>query len=262
MTRKIIVTGAAGRMGSTLVRMILASEDLDLAAAIDPHSESLRNLDSLCMVASDLENVIDSLPGAIIIDFTAPAAAMRHAQLAAARSNPIVIGTTGLSEAQKGELKQLAERTPILLSPNMSIGVNVLLEVLPELARMLGKDYDAELSEIHHKHKKDAPSGTALRLAEAVAEGKDVALANVARYHRQGIIGERSADEIGIQSLRGGDVVGVHTVYFMGPGERIEITHHAHSRENFAGGALHAARWLAEQKPGKLWSMGDVLKSQ
>lgn len=134
------------------------------------------------------------------------------------------------------------------MSPNMSVGINVLLDILPKLTAMLGADYDTELMEIHHNLKKDAPSGTALRLAEAVAEGKKTKLEDVACYHREGIIGERPANEIGIQTLRGGDVVGVHTVYYMGAGERIEITHHAHSRENFAGGACAPHAGLQNRK--------------
>jgi len=141
----------------------------------------------------------------------------------------------------------------------MSVGVNVLLELLPKLTEKLGAQYDTEVMEIHHKFKKDAPSGTAERLAQALAQGKGWNLEQTACYSRHGMIGERTDREIGIQTLRGGDVVGLHTVYFFGPGERIEITHQAHSRENFANGALRAARWLVGQKPAKLYSMLDVL---
>lgn len=144
----------------------------------------------------------------------------------------------------------------------MSVGVNVLLELLPELVQMLGPDYDLEMVELHHNRKKDSPSGTALRLAESLASARDWDLKDVACYHREGIIGERPKKEIGVQAIRGGDVVGVHTVYFMGPGERIEVTHHAHSRENFAQGALRAASWLPGQPGGKVYAMGDILKSR
>ena len=142
----------------------------------------------------------------------------------------------------------------------MSLGINVLLRVLPDLVRLLGDDYDLEIMEIHHNRKKDSPSGTALRLAECLAEAKDWDLEDTACYHREGIIGERPKKEIGLQTLRGGDVVGVHTVYCLGPGERIEINHQAHSRENFAQGALRAAARLREQNPGKLYSMVELLK--
>ena len=140
----------------------------------------------------------------------------------------------------------------------MSIGINVLLKVLPELTRLLGEKYDLEMVELHHNRKKDAPSGTALKLAECLAEARDWNLPDVACYHREGIIGARPKEEIGVQSIRGGDVVGVHTVYFMGQGERIEVTHQAHSRENFAQGALRAAQWLARQPAGRLYTMQDM----
>jgi 4-hydroxy-tetrahydrodipicolinate reductase len=171
----------------------------------------------------------------------------------------VVIGTTGFNPGQRGELEEYARAIPLFWSPNMSVGVNVLLKTLPELTRLLGGSYDVDIVELHHNRKKDAPSGTALRLAECVAEAKDWKLAETGCYHREGIIGERPEREIGVQAVRGGDIVGVHTVYFMGLGERIELTHHAHSRENFAQGALRAARWMADAKPGKLYSMLDVL---
>ena len=183
------------------------------------------------------------------------------AQTAADTGNPMVIGTTGLSEGQQEELAAAAARTPLFWAPNMSVGVNVLLELLPQLVRMLGDLYDVELSEIHHKFKKDAPSGTALKLAQVLAEAKGWDLKQVAQYCREGIIGERPKDEIGVQTLRGGDVVGDHTVYFFGPGERIEVTHRAHSRETFAQGALRAAKWIGRQKPGTIYSMADMVLS-
>lgn len=168
----------------------------------------------------------------------------------------------GLHPEQKAELDAIAQNGRVFWSPNMSVGVNVLLELLPELVQMLGPDYDLEMVELHHNRKKDSPSGTALRLAESLASARDWDLKDVACYHREGIIGERPKKEIGVQAIRGGDVVGVHTVYFMGPGERIEVTHHAHSRENFAQGALRAASWLPGQPGGKVYAMGDILKSR
>jgi 4-hydroxy-tetrahydrodipicolinate reductase len=147
----------------------------------------------------------------------------------------------------------------MFLSPNMSVGVNVLLKLLPELARALGDSYDMEILEIHHNKKKDAPSGTALRLAECLAETRGMPPAAAQRHCRDGLVGERPKGELGVQTLRGGDVVGVHTVYFMGPGERVEVTHQAHSRENFASGALFAARRMQGRKPGKLYGMQDLL---
>lgn len=259
MAISIIVMGAAGRMGATLVRLIQQATDLELVAVVEPKTKFLPPLPSNCLISTSLEDIIEKCKGAIIIDFTAPSVTMQNAQLAAKHKNPHIIGTTGISPEEKMELTELAKENRIMLSPNMSVGVNVLLDILPKLTAMLGSDYDTEIMEIHHNLKKDAPSGTALRLAEAVAEGKGKDLADVVCYHREGMIGERPQDEIGIQTLRGGDVVGVHTVYYMGAGERIEITHHAHSRENFAGGALRASRWIANQKAGSLYSMHDVL---
>ena len=167
--------------------------------------------------------------------------------------------TTGLTAGQLEELSELATSIPIFWSPNMSIGVNALVRILPQLERILGAAYDLEITEIHHHHKKDAPSGTAVKLAQVLAQSRGWDLDTVANYGRQGMVGARSAQELGVHALRGGDVVGEHTVYFFGPGERIAVTHQAHSRENFAGGALRAARWLAEQGPGQLYSMNHLL---
>lgn len=260
MSTNLIILGAGGRMGSTLIRLASGSEDLNIVAVVEPKAEFVPHMPKECCVAASLKDCIEKFPHAVVIDFTAKVSTMENAKLAAKYKNPLVIGTTGLSNEEKKQIAEYAKETPIMMSPNMSVGVNVLLDILPKLTAMLGPDYDTDLLEIHHNLKKDAPSGTALRLAEAVAEGKGKKLEDVACYHREGIIGERPKDEIGIQSLRGGDVVGVHTVYYMGAGERIEITHHAHSRENFANGALRAARWLADQKAGKLYSIHDVLK--
>ncbi len=259
MKTSLVIMGAAGRMGSTLVRLTLQAEDLKLHAVVEPHQENLPPLPADCLVAKSLDEIAEKCQGCVIIDFTAPHVSMNIAKLAAKHKMAHVIGTTGINAEEKDELCTLAKETPILLSPNMSVGVNVLLDILPKLTAMLGDEYDTDLMEIHHNLKKDSPSGTALRLAEAVAEGKNKNLADVACYHREGLIGERPKDEIGIQTLRGGDVVGVHTIYYMGAGERIEVTHHAHSRENFAAGALRAARWIQGQSAGELYSMRNVL---
>lgn len=260
MSTNLIILGAGGRMGSTLIRLASNIQDLNVVAIVEPRAEFVPHAPQDCFVACSLKDCIEKFPHAVVIDFTSKTSTMEHAKLAAAYKNPLVIGTTGLSVEEKSQIAEYAKETPIMMSPNMSVGVNVLLDILPKLTAMLGDEYDTDLMEIHHNLKKDAPSGTALRLAEAVAEGKGKKLEDVVCYHREGIIGERPKDEIGIQTLRGGDVVGVHTVYYMGSGERIEITHHAHSRENFANGALRAARWLSTQKAGKLYSMHDVLK--
>jgi 4-hydroxy-tetrahydrodipicolinate reductase len=168
------------------------------------------------------------------------------------------VGTTGLKPAQLAILEEAAKFIPLLQAPNMSVGVNVLLKVLPMLVQMLGPAYDMEMVEIHHNRKKDAPSGTALKLAECMAEARGLVYDEVKRHSRDGIIGERPQDEVGVLAVRGGDVVGDHTAYFFGPGERIEVTHRAHSRETFAQGALRAAKWLSNKQPGKLYGMGDL----
>lgn len=261
MSVSVVVMGASGRMGATIAS--LAQEQGMTLAAVLERPEKVEALARWgCLAGSDPDAVYPQVPGAVIIDFTAPEASLVNARAAVRHGNPIVIGTTGFTAEQKAELDALAEKGRIFWTPNMSVGVSVLLELLPELVEMLGPDYDLEMVELHHNRKKDSPSGTALRLAEALASARDWDLKDVACYHREGIIGERPKKEIGVQAIRGGDVVGVHTVYFMGPGERIEVTHHAHSRENFAQGALRAARWLQDQSAGKVYAMSDILKSR
>lgn len=258
MSIPVIITGAAGRMGATLVRMVREAKDLQLAGVVERKEKLSEVANFGCPAAEDIAALAGKTPGAVIVDFTAPAASLANAEAAVAAGVAHVIGTTGFTPEERNNLEALAGKTPIFWSPNMSVGVNVLLKVLPELTKLLGEDYDIEMTEIHHNKKKDAPSGTAVRLAECLAGAREWPLNECACYHREGIIGERPHKEIGIQTLRGGDVVGVHTVYFMGPGERIELCHQAHSRENFAGGALRAARWLAGKTAGRLYSMQDI----
>lgn len=259
MSTAIIVVGANGRMGRTISALAAADPAYALAGLVDgrEHLAGLAGAD--CPVAATLEEILPQAPGAVIIDFTAPAVSLESARSAVAHSRALVIGTTAFTEEQKGELRRLAAQTPIFWSSNMSIGVNVLLKILPELTRALGESYDIEMVELHHNRKKDAPSGTALSLGECLAEARGWELEDVRCSGRDGIIGERPKAQIGIQAVRGGDVVGVHTVYFMGPGERIEVSHQAHSRETFAQGALRAAAWLAARKPGRLYGMKDML---
>lgn len=260
MSLNIVLTGASGRMGKTLYGLLNSNPDFNVAALVAQASELADVKAATGREAfSSLEKALENVQNPVIIDFTAPSASLSFARVAAQKGAAHLIGTTGLDDAQRAELAELAKKTPILWSPNMSVGVNVLLKVLPELARMLGENYDVEIMEIHHKMKKDSPSGTAVRLGEALAEAKGLNYKDAACYHREGIIGERPKAQIGMQTLRGGDVVGVHTVYFFGPGERIEVNHQAHSRENFANGALRAAKWLAGQKAGKLYSINDML---
>lgn len=259
MSIPVIIMGAKGRMGSTLARLAMESDQFSVSGVVE-RAEYSSGLEVLgCPVAHDLQELLPSCPGATVIDFTAPEVSLSSARKAAKTGNPIVIGTTGLSAAQLAELETLAKDIPIFWSPNMSIGVNALVRVLPMLERILGEAYDMEITEIHHHHKKDAPSGTAVKLAQVLAQSRGWNMDEVGNYGRQGIIGARPEKELGVHALRGGDVVGDHTVYFFGPGERIEVTHRAHSRENFARGALRAATWLSTRKPGPLYSMGQLL---
>lgn len=254
----IIINGARGRMGSTLVSLAQKDPGLNLVAVMEkPGFE--HGLETLGVeVSTDPASLLPKHEGAVVIDFTAPAASVELAKLAAENKASVVIGTTGLDAQEVSELEKYACETPLFWSPNMSVGVNVLLKVLPDLVKYLGDAYDLEVVETHHKMKKDAPSGTALKLAQALADARDWVYDEVKRHSRDGIIGERPKKEIGVQTLRGGDVVGDHTVSFFGPGERIEVTHRAHSRETFASGALRVAKWLYSQKPGKLYTMSDI----
>lgn len=256
----VVIMGAMGRMGATLCRFARAEpERFRLAGALERTgcTAGLAGLD--CAVGDDLATVLDKCPGAVVIDFTAPQASVANAGIAAQKGNPMVIGTTGLTPEQIGALAQAAEKTPIFFAPNMSVGLNVLLTVLPDLVRKLGPAYDLEVMEIHHNKKADAPSGTAIKLGQCLAAARGADYDAVKRHSRDGIIGPRPAGEIGVAALRGGDVVGDHTVYFLGPGERIEVTHRVGNRETFAQGALRAATWVHGQKPGKLYAMADML---
>lgn len=264
MTTRIAVLGASGRMGRAIIRVISETAGAKLAAAVErPGSpEAGKDAGVLAGLAELSVAVSTATPAAgttdIWIDFTSPAATIANVKAAAAAGAGIVIGTTGLSNAQKAEIAELAKTSPVVLAPNMSVGVNVLLKLVADATRSLGEAFDIDIVEAHHKMKRDAPSGTALRLAEAAAEGRGVPLSSVACYERHGDIGPRPAGEIGIQTLRGGDVVGDHTVFFFGPEERIEITHRASSRDAFARGAVRASMWLSARAAG-LYDMRDVL---
>jgi 4-hydroxy-tetrahydrodipicolinate reductase len=241
MTRVIIV-GSKGRMGQTLVKCAPQHPKLEIAALIDKG-----------------DNLAAALPGAdVVIDFSTPATSVETARLCAQHAKALVIGTTGFTDTDTFEITQLKAKIPIVLASNYSTGVNTLFWLTRKAAEILGTDFDLEVLEMHHRLKKDAPSGTAKTLAEILATVRRQKLAEVARHGRAGMVGERTGSEIGVHSIRGGDVVGDHTVIFAGPGERVELTHKASSRETFANGALRAARWLATQKPG-LYDMQDVL---
>ena len=247
-------------MGSTLIRFAKEDPACRIAALMErPERVGELITQTGCLTGSDLDQILPQVKGAVIIDFTSPEASLTTARAAARHGNPQIIGTTGLTPEQRAELEGYAAKTPIFWAPNMSLGVHVLSKILPEVARLLGENYDMEMLEIHHNKKKDAPSGTALRLAEGIAEARGWTLPETACYHREGITGERPHKELGMQTLRGGDVTGIHTAYFFGPGERIEITHQAHSRDNFAQGALQAAKWITGQSAGGLLTMNDML---
>jgi 4-hydroxy-tetrahydrodipicolinate reductase len=268
MTR-VIVAGAAGRMGRRIGYMVHTAGNLELTGGFEQGDSPAIGKDlgeiggygpTGATIASGLEAVIGQAD--VIIDFTFHAATMEFARIAARHGKAMVIGTTGLTPEDLAELKSLAEGNfPCVQAPNMAVGVNVLFKVAKKMAAILGDDYDIEIVEAHHRMKKDAPSGTALKLGEMVAEGVNRDLAEVGIYARHGLIGERTDREIGIQTIRAGDIVGEHTVYFAGAGERLEITHRAHSRDNFAKGAALAAAWVAD-KPNGLYTMFDVLGLQ
>ena len=261
----VVIAGAAGRMGSRLIALLQNDTELRLVAALEGpgHPALLKDAGETAGVGRLNVPITADPEGAlgkdrILIEFSVPDASLAHLRLVARLGGRAVIGTTGFSVAQREEIERLAKDAPVLLSPNMSVAVNVAFRVLADMARMLGDDYDVEITETHHRFKKDAPSGTALRMAEVVAQALGRDLAKTAVYGRHGLPGERTRKEIGIASLRSGDVVGEHTVSFGSLGERLELTHRAHSRDNFALGALRAARFIATARPG-LYSMQDVL---
>ena len=260
---KVVVTGAAGRMGSQIVRLVHAAEDLELGAAVDRPGHGAQDaglVAGLGAIGVPVgEDLATALAGAdVVIDFTSHEASAQNAELCAERGVAIVIGSTGFTPELKARVAAASRKVPIVLSPNMSVAMNVLFELVRDAAKVLGDDFDVEIMEIHHKRKRDAPSGTAVRLGEVAAEALGRDPADALAYTRHGILGERPPWQIGVQTLRGGDVVGEHTVFFCGEGERLELTHRATSREQFARGALRAARWL-HGKPAGLYDMADVL---
>ncbi len=264
---KAVVTGAGGRMGSRIINILSTSEGIRLSAAIERKGHQLIGQDACAAAGLPASGVLtlvtDDLAAAlqandVLIDFTMPEASLGHIRTCADLGKAAVIGSTGFSREQLDEVATYVKKIPCVLSPNMSIGVNLCFKILEEIAGAIGQDYDMEIVEAHHRMKKDAPSGTAMRMAQVLAQAVNRNLDEVGVYARKGLIGERSRKEIGIQTLRGGDIVGDHTVMFAGKGERIEITHRAHSRDTFAAGAVRAAKWVVGKKPG-LYDMQDVL---
>ncbi len=263
MTR-VVVTGASGRMGGHIIRalhadglaLVGATERPGFAAGLDAGAAA--GLPPLGVpVQGELSRALQA--GAdVVVDFTSFEASAAHAAVCAEAGVALVIGSTGFTPEARARVEAAARRVPIVLSPNMSVGVNVLFAMVRRAALALGDAYDVEIVELHHKKKKDAPSGTAMRLAEVAAEALGRDPARDLNFGRHGLVGERPAREIGVQTLRGGDVVGEHTVYFVGEGERLELTHRATSRDQFARGAVRAARWVVGRAPG-LYDMADVL---
>lgn len=242
MTLRIAVAGASGRMGRMLIDAVQAAPDCTLAGTLDIG----------CDIGAALADA------QVLIDFTRPEGTMAHLAVCRERGVKAVIGTTGFSDAQKAEIAAHAKHVALMLSPNMSVGVNVVLRLLDTAARALAQGYDIEIVEAHHRHKVDAPSGTALKMGEVVADALGRDLKQCAVYGREGVTGERDPSTIGFATVRGGDIVGDHTVMFCGTGERIEVAHKSSSRATYAQGALRAARFLAG-KPNGLFDMFDVL---
>ncbi len=262
---KVIVTVAGGKMGARIISLIAGMEDMRVVGAIEVTGHPIigRNVGhslglgkTSAMVSDKLADCIDQAD--VVIDFTNHEASLNYLKIASEKNRCMVIGSTGFTSNEMKIVSSLAEKTRCVLSPNMSVGINVMLKVLEACAGIFQDDYDVEIIEAHHHSKKDAPSGTAMQMAHVIAEKLGRNLEEEAVYTRKGMIGERTRTEIGIQTIRAGDIVGEHTVIFGGIGERLEFTHRAHSRDNFAKGAIRAAQWIVNQKNG-LYDMQDVL---
>lgn len=260
---KVIVVGAAGRMGNRLINLIKETPPLELFQAIERSDhpwigKDVGEMSGIGQIGVPLEGSLGKKGADVIINFSTPEVSIESLKFAKDNGMAVVIGTTGFSSEQMEEIKNLSKSVRCVISPNMSICMNIMFRLVEEVARVLGSEYDIEILEAHHRLKKDAPSGTALKLGELVAKAVGRDIQQVGVYARKGIIGERKREEIGIQVIRAGDIVGEHTVIFGGIGERLEITHKAHSRDNFARGALRAALWILNQ-PNGLYDMQDVL---
>lgn len=262
---RIAITGAAGRMGKTLIEACQQAEGCELSAAVERPGISLIGADAgelagvgalNVTLVDDIASVVDDFD--TLIDFTSIETTLNNLQICKANKKHIIIGTTGFSDEQKQQIKDAADETAVVFAPNMSVGVNLCLKLLEMAASVLNEDYDIEIIEAHHRHKVDAPSGTALRMGEVVADTLGRDLKECAVYGREGHTGARDPQSIGFETIRAGDVVGEHTVMFATDGERVEITHKASSRMTFAKGAIRAAKWLQSKDKG-LYDMQDVL---
>lgn len=265
MSITLAVNGAAGRMGRQLLAAIAEHDDATLSGAVDAPGQPGIGIDASVLsigtapgvvVTDKLDDILDS--SQVIIDFTAPEVSLGVLEAAVATQTGVVIGTTGFNEEQLQRLYTYAEKIPVMFAPNYSVGVTLMLDLLAKAAGALGDDYDVEVIEAHHRHKVDAPSGTAIKMGEVVAEALGRDLSTCAVYGRQGITGERNTSTIGFETIRAGDIIGDHTVLFAGNGERIEITHKSIDRMTFARGAVRAAVWLSSQRAG-LYDMRNVL---
>lgn len=260
---RIAIAGANGRMGRMLIEAVLNSADLQLTVALDHTGADSIGTDAGAFLGKKTGVIIsDDLSqlsqADCLIDFTRPAGTLTHLQACLEHQCKLVIGTTGFSEEEKAQIVSAAEKIAIVFAPNMSVGVNVALRLIEMAAKLMNQGFDAEIFEAHHKHKVDAPSGTALAMGEAVANAWNVNLNDVADWARHGETGAREDGRIGFSVIRGGDIIGDHTVFFCGEGERIEITHRSSSRATYAQGSLRAVRYLANKATG-IYSMQDVL---
>ncbi len=262
----VAILGAAGRMGGHLIRAVLETTGLELTGAVERPDHPQIGLDAgLVAGAGELGvSISDDLAATmanadVLIDFTFPDVTLQNLAVCAELGKMVVSGSTGFTPEQRAEAEKFAEKIPVVLAPNMSVGVNACFKLLKEAAKILGDDFDVEVVELHHNKKKDSPSGTAVRMGEVVASELGRDYNKVANFHREGMCGERTQQEIGMQTVRGGDIVGEHTVYFIGMGERIEISHRAMSRDMFARGAARACQWLNGKAAG-IYDMQDVLE--
>ena len=260
---RAIVVGAGGKMGGRIIHLIKETPSMKLARAVErPDHPSIGKdigeVIGLGKLGIPLEGMLKGEEGDVIINFSAPQASIESLEFAKETGLAIVIGTTGLSSEQMNKVKELSKSVRCILAPNMSVGMNVMFQMVQEVAKVLGPEYDIEIFEAHHRLKKDSPSGTAVKLGELIANAIGRDFGKVGVYGRKGMVGERTKDEIGMQVIRAGDIVGEHTVLFGGVGERLEIIHRAHSRDNFARGAVRAALWVVNQ-PNGLYDMQDVL---
>jgi 4-hydroxy-tetrahydrodipicolinate reductase len=252
-------------MGGRIIVAVHEAEGVELSAALERPGHPMLGQDAGIVAGCGMldvkitDNLNEAVKGCdVLIDFTTPKVSLKNLEVCALLRRAIVIGSTGFTPDERALAAELAKDIPAVIAPNMSVGVNVCFKVLADIAGILGGDFDVEIVEAHHRLKKDAPSGTAVRMGEVVAGALGRNYSDVANCHREGITGERTREEIGMQTIRGGDIVGDHTVYFIGMGERIELTHRAHTRDMFSRGSVRAARWVVDRSPG-IYDMQDVL---